>query len=127
MAKSKRRYNSKKIARTPSLKRDLAKFIAAFSTEEKLKVPTLVDMIAFGHRGLISYDESELCKKFDQLYENKIKQIEDKKERLRDLHKEPSTKLWMVERMQEEIKILDQELKPYEEMASAIFEDKVLK
>lgn len=60
----KRRFNSKKIANTPSLKKRMAKFCATM--EIKYSKPNYEEMLYKGHRGFISYSEDDLAKEFDK-------------------------------------------------------------
>lgn len=118
-----RRYNAKKIAKTPSLKRNLALFIAERTKIDK----SVVDLIAYGHRGLISHDEKDLCKMFDKLYAEKLAEIEEHREALKAKIHEYGDKGWRVETTREKIKELEKSLLPYEEIAGEIFEENVLK
>lgn len=61
---AKRRFNAKKIANTPSLKKRMAKFCA--HVEVKYSKPNYEEMIYKGHRGFISYSEDDLAKEFDK-------------------------------------------------------------
>lgn len=69
---AKRRFNSKKIANTPSLKKRMAKFCAQM--EVKYAKPNYEEMLYKGHRGFISYSEDDLAKEFDK----KLQLLRDK-------------------------------------------------
>lgn len=64
---AKRRFNAKKIANTPSLKRNMAKFCAEIDV--KFNKPDYVDLLYKGNRGYISMAEDDLCKEFDKRFE----------------------------------------------------------
>jgi hypothetical protein len=61
---AKRRFNAKKIANTPSLKKRMAKFCAEMDV--KYTKPDYLDILYKGHRGFISYSEDDLAKEFDK-------------------------------------------------------------
>ena len=61
---AKRRFNTKKIANTPSLKKKMAKFCAY--VEVKYNKPNYEEIIYKGHRGFISFSEDDLAKEFDK-------------------------------------------------------------
>ena len=61
---AKRRFNAKKIANTPSLKKRMAKFCAF--VEVKWSKPDYEEMMYKGHRGFISFSEDDLAKEFDK-------------------------------------------------------------
>lgn len=66
---AKRRYNSKKIANTPSLKKRTAQFCAEIDAKFGSKDINLIDILYKGHRGYISYHEDDLAKEFDKRIE----------------------------------------------------------
>ena len=118
---AKRRYNAKKIAQTPSLKKKLAMILA----EHEPRDPqiSLTNMLAYGHRGLISYSEEDLCKRFDKLYSV---QIESLNERRIKLDKEKNQSQWGRQGIEREIKGLEELVARFQEVADEIFEEKVL-
>lgn len=61
---AKRRYNAKKIANTPALKKRMAKFCA--HVEMTHCRPNYEEMLFKGHRGFVSYSEDDLAKEFDK-------------------------------------------------------------
>ena len=61
---AKRRFNAKKIANTPSLKKRMARFCAQMHL--KYDKPNYEEMLYKGHRGFISYSEDDLGKEFDK-------------------------------------------------------------
>ena len=61
---AKRRYNSKKIANTPSLKKRMARFCSQMTV--KYDKPNYEEILFKGHRGFISYSEDDLAKQFDK-------------------------------------------------------------
>jgi hypothetical protein len=72
---SKRRYDHKKLARSSSLKKRIAMYLA----EEKIKNDrpslNLTEMLAYGHRPYVSYSDKELIKLFDENYVSKLNRI----------------------------------------------------
>lgn len=120
---AKRRYNAKKIAQVPSLKRKLAVIIAQW--DEDLRKTALLDMLVYGHRGLISYSEDDLCKRFDKIF-NKFLEIRTE---LQEELKTISTsfnKRWEVERVNDRIKDNEIIISDLLEIANEIFEDRFL-
>lgn len=83
---AKRRFNSKKIANTPSLKKRIARFCAEI--EVKYNKPDYMEMLYKGHRGFISFSEDDLAKEFDkrmQIIRDKYSvQVANNKEREKD-------------------------------------------
>lgn len=69
---AKQRYNSKKIANTPSLKKRIARFCAQMDV--KYTKPDYEEMLYKGHKGFISYSEDDLAKEFDK----KLQLLRDK-------------------------------------------------
>ena len=67
MAKKKkaRRYNASKLAKQSALKKDVSYFIAGCDQVFGM-APTLVELLAKGHRGYMSYNEKELVKLFEK-------------------------------------------------------------
>lgn len=121
---SKRRYNAKKIAQTPSLKRNLAMVIAEFSPRDPQI--NMTNLLAYGHRGYISYSEDELCKIFDKLYNDHVERLNFEKSHLAEKISEKGKNSWEVSSLQREIASLDAHLAKFKEMADQIFEEKVL-
>lgn len=66
---SKRRFNAKKIANTPSLKKAMARFCAHVDIEFTEQKPNYAELLYKGHRGYISYSEDDLAKEFDKRLE----------------------------------------------------------
>lgn len=66
----KRRYNSKRIAKQPLLKKNMAKFCAHVDVKYNMgKKPDMEEILAHGHRGYISMSEDDLAKAFDAKFE----------------------------------------------------------
>lgn len=93
----KRRYDAKKIAKSPLLKKRMAKFCAEVAiTWELQKVNDYKEILFAGHRGYISYSEDDLCKEFDKKLEilrdrySKLKASEDKKRNDRWFRPDPT-------------------------------------
>ena len=61
---AKQRYNNKKIANTPSLKKAMARFCAQMMV--KYNKPNYEELLYKGHRGFISFSEEDLAKEFDK-------------------------------------------------------------
>ena len=118
---AKRRYNAKKIAQTPSLKKKLAMILA----EHEPRDPqiSLTNMLAYGHRGLISYSEDDLCKRFDKLFSAQMEALSERKTKL---EKEATTSRWGIDGIKREIKGLEDLVARFQEIADEIFEEKVL-
>lgn len=119
---AKRRYNAKKIANTPSLKRGMAEFCAQVDVEFGAnKDDLLLQALYKGHRGYISYSEDDLAKEFDKrinllrdAYSKAKAEDDETKERWK--HARSSEKFTKLELWYEEgVKIADQ-----------VFEDKFL-
>lgn len=74
MAKS-RRYNEKKIASTPLLKKQMAAFCAQFDVAYCSNKDAILQTALFkGHRGYVSYSDKDLAKEFDK----RIEMLRDK-------------------------------------------------
>lgn len=124
----KRRYSAAKIAKTPSLKKKLANFIARYDLKKQQY--DMTDMLAYGHRGYISYDEKELCKIFDEIYGSLIAKelaIQEKiaaaqKEKVNSNH--VSYKLQSLERELNQYRNI--EMVEAKTLADEIFEKEVL-
>lgn len=116
---AKRRYSANKIARTPSLKRKLAELLA----EEMPRDPqiSLHNMLAYGHRGYISFDEGVLCKMFDKLFTDKLKQADDEREMI-NKQKINLNQHWEVRKRQEAIERIEKDILKFKEIADELFE-----
>lgn len=66
---SKRRYNAKKIANTPQLKKRMAKFCATVDVSFQDTKVDIAEILYKGHRGFISLSEDDLAKEFDKRLE----------------------------------------------------------
>lgn len=65
-----RRFNHKKIAKQPLIKKKLALFCATIDVAyNEFKTVTYHEILAHGHRGYISYSEDDLAKAFDKRFE----------------------------------------------------------
>lgn len=117
---AKRRFNAKKIANTPSLKKRMAKFIAQYDTEKQNY--SLVEMLAFGHRGYISFSEKELCREFDKIYQLMLSKVESCKE---DLNRPPD-RAWQQAEKQRRLDEAIAEMADANEIANEIFEEQFL-
>lgn len=120
---SKRRYNSKKIARSPALKRKMAELLA--SEDLQGNRVTLAHVLAYGHRGYISYNETELCKLFDKVFESKLKAAAEKKKSIEE-QKINTRRQWEVDRQQKELEAVEAGLVKFREIADELFEAKFL-
>lgn len=120
---AKRRFNAKKIAQTPSLKRNLAMIVAEH--HERDPQLSLTNLLAYGHRGYISYSEDELCKLFDKIF---TKQLEDYAERKKRLEEElaKATRSWQTENSIKELQKLEEHISKFKVIANEIFEEKFL-
>lgn len=119
---AKRRFNAKKIAQTPSLKRKMAELLA----ENVTPTPelSLTRLLTYGHRGFISYSEEELGKMFDKLYSEELTRITElKAKHLKEL---PKARAWDISRIERDIESLNKHLARFEEIADLIFEEKFL-
>lgn len=112
-----KRYDYKTLARTPSLKKKIALFLA---TEEFNKNPhkyNIVEILAFGSRPYVSMSEKDLLKLFDESYNAKLEAIVEKEKTIPDLH--PT---WFRESVKERLNKLKQELAKQDELMSEIVE-----
>lgn len=68
---AKRRFNEKRIASSPALKKRMAKFCAHIDVRYGDERPTvsLEDILFKGYRGFISLSEEELGKEFDKRFQ----------------------------------------------------------
>ena len=121
---SKRRYNAKKIAQTPSLKRNLAMIVAEYAPRDPQL--SLTNLLAYGHRGYISYSEDELCKLFDKIHVETSEKLLSSKKELEDKMNKSSNASWQISSIEREIKIIDAHLAKFKVIADQIFEKKVL-
>lgn len=86
---------------------------------------SVTNLLAYGHRGYISYSEEDLCKMFDKLYVEMLDKLSSKKKQLEEeLIK--SGLSWQTSSYEREIKIIDGQLAKFQEIANQIFEEKVL-
>lgn len=118
---AKRRYNAKKIAQTPSLKKKMAAIIAKYDT----KAYNLQEMLVYGHRGYISYHEDDVCKLFDQTYSAQIEKQEALIEQLETELK--SARRWGLSMIEEKIKACKSVIQEFDDIANEIFEEKMLR
>lgn len=117
------RYNAKKIAKTPALKKKLAIIVAQY--DEEVRKVTMLDVLVYGHRGLISYSEDELCKKFDKIFNHHLEIRNDLHAKLKEI--EPvSRRRWDQETIQGSIKQNEEHIAKLQEVANEIFEDRFL-
>ncbi len=83
-----RRWNAKKIAQTPSLKKKMARFCAHvdITYPDKIKdykALNFEEVLTYGHRGYVSFSEDDLAKAFDNRVEivrdhySALKEIDD--------------------------------------------------
>ena len=84
---------------------------------------SLTNMLAYGHRGLISYSEDDLCKRFDKLFSEQLVNLQERKQKL---EKEASNSRWGTDGIKREIKGLEDLLAKFQEIADEVFEEKVL-
>jgi hypothetical protein len=120
----KRRYNAKAIARSPALKKQLAEFLASHSIEAT-KTP-MVEILAYGHRGYISYSEDELCKKFDLVYTDMLARIRSIHDRIVEFQAKHRTHQWEMQRLESELKEAEKQLATATEISHEIFEERFL-
>ncbi len=120
---SKRRYNSKRIARSPALKRKIAELLAEYDQNQK-KV-TLTHVLAYGHRGYISYNEDDLCKLFDKLMTEQLAVAAEKKKSIAE-QKINTRRTWEVERQEKDLAAVEAGLVKFREIADELFEAKFL-
>ena len=119
---AKRRYNAKKIAQTPSLKRKIAEFIANKADKTEYDI---VKMLTYGHRGYISYSEDGLCKLFDKLFSDVTQKYN---ERVQEIYTEmgQSKRAWQHDSLKKDLERLNKAMDEYKELANEIFEEKIL-
>ena len=87
-----RRYNAKKIAQTPSLKKKIARFCAHVDvtyTPHNKWTDKIEEILTNGHRGYVSLSEGDLAKEFDKHLEilrndYSVKKQEDDQSRAED-------------------------------------------
>lgn len=120
---SKRRFSATKIARTPSLKRKIAEVLADYDANAKKL--TVSQMLAYGHRGYISYDETTLGKLFDKLYSEQLAIADDKRKEL-ESQKINTRHAWEVSRREREVASIEAGLVRFNEIANELFEAKFL-
>jgi hypothetical protein len=118
---AKRRYNAKKIKQAPLLKKTIAILLAEYAPRDPQI--SLTNMLAFGHRGYISFSEDELCKMFDKVYSQVT---EETNARIAKLQADRPSYNWQVEANEENKKELQRLLKQFQNVADEIFEQKVL-
>lgn len=82
-------------------------------------------MLAYGHRGYISYSEDELCKLFDKIYESMLEKIELKKKYIEEMPK--NSRLWEIKDAHEKLQGSIDEMSTANEIANEIFEERFLK
>lgn len=116
---TRKKYDAKKLAKIPNLKKKIALFLAR---EEYLNSKTelslsIIDILAFGVRPFISFSEKDLIKKFDESYNKKLEHISllEKKS-----NESPS---WLKHNYNEDIKIIKAEISAQEELMNEILED----
>lgn len=120
---AKKRYSAKKIARTPSLKRKIAELLADYHPGKKDL--SLSQMLAYGHRGYISFDEAELCKLFDKLYTSELEKVAEQRKSIEEKKINPRHN-WEVDRKERELQSLEDSLKRFKEIVDELFEAQFL-
>jgi hypothetical protein len=118
---AKRRYNAKRLAKSSSLKKKIAKFVASYDISGRKY--SLVEMLAYGHRGYVSYSEDELCKLFDKIYQHKLNQIEEMKKLIASGDFDTD---WALKDKQRQLDAAIKDMSEANEIANEIFEEKVL-
>lgn len=86
----------------------------------------MTNLLAYGHRGYISYSEDELCKIFDKLYNDHVERLNLKKSHLAEKIVEKGVASWEAASLQREIASVNEHLAKFKEIADQIFEEKVL-
>lgn len=119
---AKRRYNAKKIAQTPSLKRKMAEIAVQFG--ERSPELSLVTILTYGHRGHISYSEDELCKIFDKIFTKALADAAEKRVKLEELIKTAHN--WQRESHKKELDVIEEHISKLQAIANEIFEEKFL-
>lgn len=80
---AKLRFNEKKIAQTPFLKKRMARFVASIDMHFN-ECPSIEDMLIYGVRGYAQYSESDLCNLFDKSYKRILQAYEEHKQQYPD-------------------------------------------
>ena len=119
---AKRRYNAKKIAQTPSLKRKMAEIAAEFG--ERSPELSLTNILTYGHRGYISYSEDDLCKIFDKIFTQALVDAADKRATLEENIKTAHN--WQREVHKKELEVIEDHIARLQAIANEIFEEKFL-
>lgn len=121
-----KRYNSKRIARSPALKRKIAEVLAQNEISiMAVSAATLTTMFAYGHRGFISYNDDELCKLFDKLFTEKLADAAERRKNIEALEMNVRHS-WQVSKQEKALKEIETSLTIYREIADELFEAKFL-
>lgn len=122
---SKRRYNAKRIAKSPALKRKIAELLAEHHESISAEKLSLNHLLAYGHRGYISFNETELCKIFDKLFTTKLTEADDRKKKIAEQKINPRHS-WEVREQERALASIEQSLAKFREIADELFEAQFL-
>lgn len=86
---------------------------------------TLIDMLAFGHRGLISHSEADLCKMFDKVYVSMLETEQHLREEISSLGDGWQDR-WQKEKAEKDLVRHTEQLSEAHAIANDIFEEQVL-
>lgn len=120
-----KRYNAKRIAKSPALKRKIAEILAQHHNEISKETVTIQHMLAYGHRGYISYNETDLCKMFDKLFTTKLADADERKKEIAERKINPHHP-WEVRNQEQELAKIETSLGKFREIADELFEAQFL-
>ena len=118
-----RKPRLRKVVHNIKKQRKLKVSIAEFLVDVGPKNHDLKKMLLYGHRGLLAEAEENLCKRFDQLYDELIDMEKDARKKYEDELK--SNSRYISSRYEDNLKDLDAKIKRAQAIYNVIFEEAV--
>jgi len=87
---------------------------------------SLTNLLAYGHRGYISYSEDELCKLFDKIFSKQQEEVAEKRLNIAKEIKEASQSKWRIQSLEKELELLEQHVAKFQVIADQVFEERFL-
>ncbi len=88
---------------------------------------SLTNLLAYGHRGYISYSEDELCKLFDKVLTKKQEEIAERRIKLtNEMKNSNGMAKWKVDSLEKELKSLEECVAKLQTIADQVFEERFL-
>lgn len=98
--------------------------VAEYSQQQQKQ--SMVEMLAYGHRGYISYSEDELCKLFDKIFTEQQAFAAEKRLEFAEEIKNSNGSKWRIQGIEKELEAFEAIIAKFQAIADQVFEERFL-